>query len=129
MHFLKKHATSDDDADSGEHTESAVDILVVANEVSKHKEAANGIKQKTALINQGAGIKRKDQSTRESAAERPDKEYEVQDPESIAEYTFGGSKPRSKHADNDGKDNDSDDEEVEAADEDGLSERDKKCTV
>src|SRR5258705_1547443 len=121
MHFQKKNATSDDEGDSGKHTESGVDTLVVVNEVSKQKKTANGIKQKTALINQGAGIKRKDQSTRESAAERPDKEYEVQDAESTAEYAFGSGKPRSKHADNDGKDDDSDDEEVEAADENRLS--------
>src|SRR6266404_8361757 len=121
MHSLKEHATSDDDGDSGEHTEGAVDILVIANEVSKHKEAA--------MINQSARIKRKNEDTGDGATERPQEEYRVQDAEPIAEYSTGRGKPRSEHADSDCKDDDSDDEEVEPTNKDRLSERDQKCAA
>jgi hypothetical protein len=112
MHALKDHATSDDDGDSSEHTQGAVDVLFIGNQISKHKETANSIQQESGLINHGAGIKRKDQYTRESAAESPGKEYDVKDPKSIAEYAFRGHEPRGKHADSDSENNDSDNKKM-----------------
>src|SRR5258706_14179968 len=96
MHSLKEHATSDDDGDSGEHTEGAVDILVIANEVSKHKEAANGVQQKTALINQSARTKRKNEITGDGATERPQEKYGAKDPQPTAENSIGSGKPTSR---------------------------------
>src|SRR5882757_7660257 len=85
MDFFKQHATRDDEGDGGEHTEGAKDVFVVANQISKHKVAANSVQQESTLINQGTGIEREDQNTGQGSTRCPGEEYDVQRSESIAE--------------------------------------------
>jgi len=54
--FFKQHATRDDEGDGGEHTEGAKDVFVVANQISKHKETANSVQQKSGLWDLGNSI-------------------------------------------------------------------------
>src|SRR5882762_8344986 len=85
MDFFKQHATRDDEGDGGEHTEGAKDVFVVANQISKHKVAADSVQQESTLINQGTGIEREDQNTGQGSTRCPGEEYDVQRSESIAE--------------------------------------------
>src|SRR5579859_3387144 len=59
--LLQNHTDGNDEANDGESTERAIDILLVKNQVSQNKESANRIEEETCLIDDRSRIERKDQ--------------------------------------------------------------------
>src|SRR5256885_14817593 len=69
--LFKQHASGNHHGTNGESTQSAVDVLLIANQIAKHKKSPNRIQQESSLIDEGARIEREGQCAGKSAEQSP----------------------------------------------------------
>src|SRR5712671_1059904 len=124
MHLFKDHEPGDDDRNDRKSAHGAENVLIVADQISDYKEAADGIQQKPGLINQGTGVEGENQDARNSAEQGPEEKYQVQAAKTPAENTVRRGEHGGEHADRDGQHDDAENKEVKTADQRLLAKRD-----
>src|SRR6267154_2101892 len=124
MHLFKDHAPGDDDRKDRKSAHGAENVVIVADQISDDKEAADGVQQKPGLINHGTRVERENQDARNSAEQGPEEKYQVQAAKTPTENTVRRSKQGGQHANRDGQHHDAKNKEVKTADHRLLAKRD-----
>jgi len=125
MRFLVQHEKRDHERNDREAFDGARDVFVIGDDVAEEEKAADGVHEKTGLIDDGSSDA-EDKNDRSGTKDGPAKEKQVEAVQPAMENAVWRREESDEHSYGEGDDEKTKDKKMHAGDEEFLGQRNQK---